>query len=163
MSSHGFPGSSDSKESAHNTEDQSSNPVWRRSPIARFPIAWEMATHSIVALRILWTELSGGPQSVELQRVRHDWATDTFTWQKNEGGLSGVSFLGHQPHYEGSILIIWSPPKGCISKYHVKSTYELEWHKHLACSIHVASLSNNCPAILLMFSQSMFAFLFLLF
>ena len=40
----------------------------------------EMATHSsILAWRIPWTEEPGRPQSVELQRVRHDQVTNTFT------------------------------------------------------------------------------------
>ena len=38
-----------------------------------------MATHSsIFARRIPWTEEPGGLQSMGLQRVRHDWATNTF-------------------------------------------------------------------------------------
>ena len=38
------------------------------------------ATHSsILAWRIPWTEEPGGLQSIVLQRVRHDWVTDTFT------------------------------------------------------------------------------------
>ena len=37
------------------------------------PLEKEMATHSsILALRIPWTEEPGGPQSMGLQRVRHD-------------------------------------------------------------------------------------------
>ena len=36
----------------------------------------EMATHSsILAWRILWTEESGGLESMGLQRVRHNWTT----------------------------------------------------------------------------------------
>ena len=36
----------------------------------------EMATHaSILAWEIPWTEKPGGPQSVGLQRVRHDLGT----------------------------------------------------------------------------------------
>ena len=36
----------------------------------------EMATHSsILAWKILWTEVSGGPQSMGSQRVGHNWAT----------------------------------------------------------------------------------------
>ena len=36
-----------------------------------------MATHSsILAWEIPWTEEPGGLQSVGLQRVRHDWATE---------------------------------------------------------------------------------------
>ena len=38
-----------------------------------------MTTHySILALRIQWTEDPGGLQSMGLQRVRHDWVTNTF-------------------------------------------------------------------------------------
>ena len=40
----------------------------------------EMATHSsILAWRIPWTKEPGGLQSMRLQRVRHDWATNTHT------------------------------------------------------------------------------------
>ena len=39
-----------------------------------------MAPHSnILAWRISWTEEPGGLQSVELQRVGHNWATNTHT------------------------------------------------------------------------------------
>ena len=38
-----------------------------------------MATHSsILAWRILWTEEPGRLQSLVLQRVWHDWSTDTL-------------------------------------------------------------------------------------
>ena len=41
----------------------------------------EKATHSsILAWKIPWTEEPGGRQSMELQRVRHDWLTNTFTF-----------------------------------------------------------------------------------
>ena len=41
----------------------------------------EMATHSsILAWKIPWTEEPGGLQSMELQRVRHDLATD-YTYE----------------------------------------------------------------------------------
>ena len=44
------------------------------------PLEEEMATHSsILAWRIPWTEEPGGTQSMVLQWVRHNWATDTFT------------------------------------------------------------------------------------
>ena len=37
------------------------------------PLEKGLATHSsILAWRIPWTEEPGGPQSMELQRVRHD-------------------------------------------------------------------------------------------
>ena len=40
----------------------------------------EMAIHSsILAWRTLWTEAPAGLQSMRLQRVRHNWAANTFT------------------------------------------------------------------------------------
>ena len=40
----------------------------------------EMAAHSsILAWRIPWTEEPGGLQSTGSQRVRHDWATNTYS------------------------------------------------------------------------------------
>ena len=45
-----------------------------------------MATHSsILAWRIPWTEEPGGLQSMGWQRVRHDWATNTFTTTFSQG------------------------------------------------------------------------------
>ena len=47
---------------------------WKDSPEK------EMATHSsILAWRIAWTKEPGGLQSMELQRVGHNWATNIFT------------------------------------------------------------------------------------
>ena len=51
-------------------------------------LVWEdllekgMAIHtSILAWRIPWTEEPGGLQSLGLQRVGHDWATNIFTFK----------------------------------------------------------------------------------
>ena len=45
------------------------------------PLRKGMATHSgILAWRIPWTEEPGWLQSMGLQRVRHDWAINTFTF-----------------------------------------------------------------------------------
>ena len=62
------------------------------------PLEKEMATHSsILAWRIPWTEEPGRLQSIGMQRVRHDWAPNTFTfrciWQENY--RSDVLFLTH--------------------------------------------------------------------
>ena len=63
----GFPGGSDSKESACYAGDQGSIPGLRRSPEE------EMATHfTILVWRIPWTEEPGGLQSIRSQRVRDD-------------------------------------------------------------------------------------------
>ena len=72
--SRGFPGGLDSKESACNGE------TWVQSLGWKDPLEKGTATHSsILAWRIPWTEESGRLQSMELQTVRHDRATDTFT------------------------------------------------------------------------------------
>ena len=43
------------------------------------PLEKETATYSsILAWKISWTEEPGGLQSVRSQRVRHDWATNTY-------------------------------------------------------------------------------------
>ena len=63
----GFPGGSDSKESACSAGHPGSTPGSGRSPEK------EMAAHSsILAWRIPWTEEPGGLQSMGPQRVRHN-------------------------------------------------------------------------------------------
>ena len=50
---------------------------WVQSLGQEDPLEKAMATHSsILAWRIQWTEEPGGLQSIGLQRVRHDWATE---------------------------------------------------------------------------------------
>ena len=52
------------------------------------PLEKGMATHSsILACRIPWTEEPGGLQSLESQRVRHIWVTNTHTWVSVVGVL----------------------------------------------------------------------------
>ena len=54
--------------------------MWIQSPGQEDPLEKEMATHSsILALDIPWTEKPDGLQSMGLQRVGHDWATNAFT------------------------------------------------------------------------------------
>ena len=70
----GFPGSSDSKESACRQETRIRSLGWED------PLEKGMATRSsILTWRILWTEEPGGLQSMGSQRVGYDWATNTFT------------------------------------------------------------------------------------
>ena len=64
----GFPGGSDSKESAWNAGDLGSFPGLGRSPVEG-----NGYHSSILALRIPWTEEPGGLQSMDSQRVGHDW------------------------------------------------------------------------------------------
>ena len=71
----GFPSGSDGKESAWNAENPGLILSWED------PLEKGMATHSsILAWKIPWTEEPGGLQSMGLQRVGHNWATDTFTF-----------------------------------------------------------------------------------
>ena len=80
----GFPGGSDSKESACNAGDMVWSMDWED------PLEKEMATHSsILAWRIPWTEEPGGLQSMGSQRVRHDWATNIILYRP----LSLFTFL----------------------------------------------------------------------
>ena len=50
--------------------------TWARSLGPEDPLEKEMATHAgILAWRIPWTEEPGRLQSMESQRVGHDWVT----------------------------------------------------------------------------------------
>ena len=58
-----------------------SQETWGQSLGWEDPLEKEMATHSSILTReIPWTEESGRLQSMGSQRVRHDWATNTFTF-----------------------------------------------------------------------------------
>ena len=53
--------------------------TWVRTLGWEDPLQKGIATHSsILAWRIPWTEESGGLQSLELQRIGHDWATNVL-------------------------------------------------------------------------------------
>ena len=69
----GFPGGSESTESACNARDPNSI-IGSEDPLEK-----EMATHSsTLAWKIPWTEEPGRLQSMGLQTVRHHWATSYF-------------------------------------------------------------------------------------
>ena len=73
----GFPGGSDSKESACNAGDLG------LIPGLEDPLEKGMTTHSsILAWRILWTEELGRLQSIGSQRVGHNGMTFTHIVQK---------------------------------------------------------------------------------
>ena len=65
-----FPGGSEGKASACNAGDLDSIPVWGRSP------GKGNATHPIIlAWKTTWMQKPCGLQSVESERVKHNWAT----------------------------------------------------------------------------------------
>ena len=70
---YGFPGGLDGKNLPAMQETQVRSLGWED------PLKKGMATHSsILAWRIPWTEESGRLQSIGLQRVRQDWAINTY-------------------------------------------------------------------------------------
>ena len=70
--------------------------TWVRSLGWEYPLEEEPATYSSMAWRIPWTEEPGRLQSMGSQRVRHDWATFTFTFKN-----SGTSTKGYGQISEG--------------------------------------------------------------
>ena len=71
-----LPCGSDGKESACNVGEPGLIPGSQR-----FPLEKGLATHSsILTWRPSWTEEPSRLQCPGLGRVRHDWATDTFTF-----------------------------------------------------------------------------------
>ena len=59
--------------------------TWVRSLGKEGPLEEGMAAHSsILAWRISWTEDPGGLQSMGLQRVGHNWVTNTVERQREE-------------------------------------------------------------------------------
>ena len=75
---------------------------WRRK-WQHIPFLPEMATRSILAWKIPWTVETGRLQSMELQRVGHNWAeivnnwpSGTFQMQTNQW-LRGSHTLGQDP------------------------------------------------------------------
>ena len=81
--SEGFPGGSDGKESTCNARDLGWIPGWGRSPGKRNgnPLQYSCLETSMDR-GVWWATVQG------LQRVRHDWATNTHTTtQRDEGKL----------------------------------------------------------------------------
>ena len=73
----GFPGGTRGKKKKKKTrlpmQEMSETQVWSLGQ--EDPLEEGVVTHSrILAWRISWTEEPSGPQSIGLQRVRHDWS-----------------------------------------------------------------------------------------
>ena len=64
-------------------------PAMQETPVQsrgwKDPLEKGMAIHSsVLAWRVPWTREPGGLQSMGLQRVGHDWVTNTFTFKEEE-------------------------------------------------------------------------------
>ena len=122
--------------SAWDTKDLSSSPGSGRSPEKG------MAIHSsIFAWRIPWTEEPGGLQSIESQRVGHDWATNasSFTWRVH---AHWYFWSSQQPHWgrQDRHCYIHFP----FYKYRSCGTKDAEWltrYHILDPQLQMASLS----------------------
>ena len=94
------------------------------------PLENEMATHSnILAWEIPWIEDPGRLPSIELQRVRHDWATNTHFSLWRKVGISRKRH-SHQEFPWFSIMSLSSVP-----------FHHIQWESlsslHLCCYIFV--------------------------
>ena len=68
--------------------------TWVWSLDGKDPLEKGIAIHSsILAWRIPWTEEPGGLQSMGMQRVGHNWATDTFTFTDEDKHFPSLSLL----------------------------------------------------------------------
>ena len=128
-----FPGGSVSKDSACNVRDPGFNPGLERS----LEKGMAATQSSFLAWRIPWTEESGGLESMGLQRVGHDWATNTYTffslgswWQgKGEKRARG----------EQRALTNDNPGEGSAMKFEV---LKAKWKCGAPCSKQVLALSR---------------------
>ena len=89
-------------ETVKNLPTMQETQVWSLS--GEDPLEKEMATHSsILAWRIPWTEEPAGLQSIGLQRVGHNWVTNTLTLYIEHGSRAGI-------------WVIWGFPGGDSSE-----------------------------------------------
>ena len=59
------------------------------------PLEEEIATSSsILAWKIPWTKELGGLQSVELQRVKHNWVTEHTIILYVDNLIQGIGYMG---------------------------------------------------------------------
>ena len=97
-----------------------------------------MATHSsILAWRIPWTEEPGRLQSMGSQKVRHDWATFTFTCCPEAGaGSSSRHLLQHLPQLSKQPHPRSHPPQGSPQP-------GTEWGRGLETQLFEASMGHS--------------------
>ena len=108
-----------------------------------------MATHSSsFAWRISWTKEPGRLQSKGSQRVRHDWATNTFTFQMywQWWDISDLAWFGP---YQKLYTECWCQDRFCF--HFSASKGDLLWphglqHTRLPCPLPSPGVcSNSCP------------------
>ena len=69
--------------------------MWVQSLDPEDPLEKGMSTHSsILAWKIPWTKELGGLQSVELQRVKHNWVTEHTIILYVDNLIQGIGYMG---------------------------------------------------------------------
>ena len=69
------------------------------------PLEKGMATHfSILVWKIQWTQELGGPRSMGLQRVGHDWATNTHTCYEQNWNMFQIPWWYKEQVARGILL-----------------------------------------------------------
>ena len=126
----GFSSASESKESSYNVGDPGSINGLRRSLGVGNGIP-------VLTWRIPWTEEPGGPQSMRLQRVGHDFVTNTFIFTQALIFLWVFSreFLEKETVIHSSILawrIPWTEEPGGLQSMGSQRVDLTEWkHTHI--------------------------------
>ena len=116
------------------------------------PLEKGMATHCILAQRVPWTEEPSRLQSIGLQRVGHNQATNTSLHFKQEY-LLNVSFRSHAKEHGGS----WENwAQG------LKSHQEVVVAAFLCEAVSSVSLSVSCLCLSLYHSLDAFTHIFCL-
>ena len=98
----------------------------------------QMATHSsILAWRIPWTEEPGGLQSMESQRVRHDWATSLSIVNEMGQSLWKCALL----LIKLNVYVLYDPAVPLISIYPIEKFLNV-FRKDL-CHIHSSFIHDS--------------------
>ena len=111
------------------------------------PLEKEMATHSsILAWRIPWTEEPDRLQSMGLQRVRHDWATNIYSLKPGvtcvrKGGLVSCRHMT-KTQVLGSLVLPLSTASHWVLLYPTFSTHShsLRFNSVPDCAKHFTSI-----------------------
>ena len=117
-----------------------------------------MATHStILAWRIPWTEEPGGLQPMGLQRVRHDWATNTHklpfavrtwtilrgVWGRTDTSICMAESLCYSPEITTISLINYTPIQNKRLKKNPRPSHFAKWTWDRLFSPFIMSVYQN--------------------
>jgi len=116
------------------------------------PLEEGMATHSsILVWRIPWTEEPGGLQAMGLQRVRHDWVTNTrISVRTRKSSQDSLLLLWcNCPATHSSLCVYWE------SRYNFSSVSQTircmcnisRVDLHLLSPVQFSSVTQSCPTL----------------